>query len=108
MSWGGCYNTSMPRKLKTAEQMQRHFKGMANHYRIDILLLVDREEGITVEKIAERLDANFKNISQHTRYLLHAGLLNKRYSGRSVAHSLSPYGKIFAKFIREFQKIDLT
>jgi len=88
--------------------MQRHFKGMANHHRIEILLLVEKEEGITVDEIATSLGANFKTISQHTRYLVQAGLIKKRYKGRRVAHSLSPYGKLFVQFIKKFQRIGMS
>ena len=88
--------------MKTAKQLERYFKGTANHRRIEILLLVAKEEGITLEKIAENLNCNFKTISDHTRRLAQAGLLNKKYSGRSVNHSLSPYGKEFVKFIKTF------
>ncbi|MFA4818408.1 MAG: winged helix-turn-helix domain-containing protein [Patescibacteria group bacterium] len=95
----------MTTKLKTAEQMERHFKGMANHYRIAILLLIDKESGITVEAITEHLKANFKTISQHTRYLMNAGLIKKQYQGRMVAHYLSPYGKHFVRFIKNFQRL---
>jgi len=89
-------------KIKTAKQMERHFKGVANHRRIDILLLVSENEGITMEDIADGLKANIKTISEHIRRLVQAGLLNKKYRGRSVEHSLSPYGKMFLKFIKSF------
>jgi DNA-binding MarR family transcriptional regulator len=88
--------------VKTPKQLERYFKGAANHWRIAILLAVEKNEGIAVEEIAEELDADFKNISQHTRRLVQAGLLNKKYRGRQVAHSLSPYGKSFLKFMRTF------
>lgn len=91
------------KKIKTGKQLERHFKGVANHRRIEILLLVRAHEGITVEDIAETLRANIKTVSEHTRRLVHAGLLNKEYQGRSVAHSLSPYGRTFVEFIRTFQ-----
>jgi len=94
------YNNSKP---KTSRQMERHFKGISNHHRISILLLVDSNGDLGVEDIAGRLDANFKTISQHTRYLVQAGLLEKRYKGRMVVNSLSPYGKLFAQFIKKFQ-----
>ena len=58
---------------------------------------------ITVEDIAEMLNANFKTISEHTRKLNSSGLVNKRYKGRYVAHELSPYGKQFIKFTKSFQ-----
>jgi predicted transcriptional regulator len=89
--------------MKTSKQLERHFKGVSNHWRIDILILVAKNEGMTVENIAECLRANTKTISEHTRRLVQAGLLEKQYKGRTVAHSLSPYGKIFVKFIESFK-----
>jgi len=88
--------------VKTPKQLERYFKGAANHWRIAILLAVEKNEGIAVEEIAEELDADFKNISQHTHRLVRAGLLNKRYRGRQVAHSLSPFGRQFVKFTKTF------
>jgi len=92
----------MEKKIKTAKQLERHFKGMANHRRIDILKLIAENEGISLGDITEGLNCNFKTVSEHTRRLAQAGLVNKKYQGRTVAHSLSPYGKIFYKFIKTF------
>ena len=91
-------------KLKTAKQMERHLKGMANHYRIQILLTVAAHDGMTLEGIVEALDANEKTVGEHTRRLHVAGLINKKYRGRFVEHSLSPYGKTFAKFLEYFRE----
>jgi DNA-binding MarR family transcriptional regulator len=88
--------------MKTPKQLERYFKGAANHRRIHILLVVEKNQGITVEEIAKELEANFKTISQHTRSLVQAGLLNKKYRGREVAHELSPYGRSFLKFMKTF------
>jgi len=93
----------MKKEGKNEKQMERHFKGVANHRRISIILLVSKNKGITVEQIAHELNCNIKTISEHTRRLVHAGLLNKKHKGREVAHSLSPYGQIFKKFITTFQ-----
>jgi len=87
---------------KTPKQLERYFKGAANHRRIAILQVVAKNDGITGEGIADELEANFKTTSQHTRSLVIAGLLNKSYKGREVAHSLSPYGKKFLAFIKSF------
>ena len=95
----------MERKLKTAKQLERHFKGVANHRRIEIIKVVSAREGIDLEVIAEELNCNIKTTSEHTRRLVQAGLLNKKYLGRTVAHTLSPYGKIFAKFIKESERM---
>jgi DNA-binding transcriptional ArsR family regulator len=89
-------------KVKTAKQMERHLKGIANHRRIEILRLVGKTEGITLEQITEQLDCNFRTISEHTRRLVQAGLLQKKYVGRNVEHSLSPYGARIIKFIDAF------
>jgi predicted transcriptional regulator len=84
--------------LKTAKQMERHLKGMANHYRIEILLLIADRPKITLEEIVKNLEANEKTIGEHTRRLFLAGLINKKYRDRFVEHSLSPYGKVFVRF----------
>ena len=93
--------------MKTAKQMERHLKGMANHYRIEILLLIAERDGITLEDIVETLGANEKTIGEHTRRLYHAGLINKKYRGKFVEHTLSPYGKTFVRFLQSFQKTSL-
>ncbi|MCX6765759.1 MAG: winged helix-turn-helix domain-containing protein [Candidatus Moranbacteria bacterium] len=91
------------RKIKTAKQMERHLKGMANHHRIDILLLIDEQKDITLDNIVKKLKANEKTISEHTRRLYQAGLINKKYRGNFVEHALSPYGKMFVRFLKTFQ-----
>src|SRR3989338_6262616 len=99
MLWEVCYCINMG---KTSKQLERYFKGAANHRRIDIMFIVERNDGITVEEIADALEANFKTISQHTKSLVQAGLLNKKYRGRQGTHSLSPEGKSVFKFMKTF------
>lgn len=84
--------------------MERHLKGIANHYRIEILLLIDFRKNITLENIVELLKANEKTIGEHVRRLYRAGLVNKKYHGKFVEHSLSPYGRKFVGFLRSFQR----
>ena len=93
------------RKIKTAKQMERHLKGMANHYRIEILLLVAEREKMTLEDIIRMIGANGKTLGEHTRRLYNAGLVNKNYRGKFVEHSLSPYGRTFVSFLKSFQRI---
>lgn len=92
----------MKNTTKTAKQLERHFKGVANHWRIEILFLVERNEGIGVDEIATMLHANMKTISEHTKKLMQSGLINKQYEGTIVKHKLSPYGKTFIRFIKSF------
>ncbi len=91
-------------KIKTAKQMERHLKGMSNHYRIEILLLIAESGGITLENIVKAIGANEKTLGEHTRRLHQAGLINKRYRGKFVEHTLSPYGKSFSHFLKTFQQ----
>ena len=90
--------------MKTAKQMERHLKGMANHYRIEILMIIDKKRGITLDEIIRKMKANEKTIGEHTRRLYQAGLVNKKYQGNFVKHELSPYGKIFVRFLKTFQQ----
>ncbi len=94
-----CYNNTVSKESK---KLQRIFKGVANHRRIDILRLINRSPAITLHLIAEKLDCNFKTISEHTKKLVIAGLINKRYQGNSVIHTLSPYGKKMVKVLQLF------
>ncbi len=91
------------KNVKTPEQLERHFKGVANRRRIEVLLLVDKEDKISLNEIAKVLKCNFKTLSEHTRKLVQAGLLNKTHTADgAVRHSLSPYGRKFIKFIESF------
>lgn len=87
---------------KTPKQMERHLKGVANHRRIEILFIIDDNDGISLDGICEVMDGNIKTISEHTKKLAQSGLINKSRNGRGVGHSLSPYGKRFLKFIKNF------
>jgi DNA-binding MarR family transcriptional regulator len=91
------------RKIKSPKQMERHLKGMANHYRIEILLVVAEAGGLTLEDIIEKIGANPKTIGEHARRLHSAGLINKKRRGNFIEHELSPYGEKFAQFLKTFQ-----
>ncbi len=88
--------------------MEKHLKGISNHYRIAILLLIDKNKNITLDGIINNLKANGKTIGEHTRRLHNAGLINKNYYGNYVQHSLSPYGRKFVAFLKSFQNTSLN
>jgi len=88
--------------MKTPKQLERYFKGAANHRRLEILFLISKHPHLGVGEIAEALNANFKTISQHTQRLVQAGLINKKYQGHEVEHFLSPFGKKFSDFAKSF------
>lgn len=88
---------------KSARQMERHLKGAANHYRIEILLLMADNTGVTLDGVIKAMGANPKTIGEHVRRLHQAGLVNKKRRGKSVEHALSPYGDLFVKFLKSFR-----
>lgn len=89
--------------MKTPKQMERHLKGISNHNRIAILLAVSENPGIVLENIITKTRGNPKTIGEHARRLQQAGLINKKYQGHFVRHELSPYGKLFVRFLKTFQ-----
>ena len=91
--------------MKTSKQIERHFKGIANHWRIEVMFLLANESGLSLDKIAKSLNANFQTMAEHVRRLHQAGLVDKKYHGREVHHSLSPYGKKFISFLRTAQQL---
>lgn len=97
--------TKTTRQNKTPKQMEWHLKGMSNHYRIAILLLIAERNVITLEDIIKLIGANAKTLGEHTRRLYQAGLVNKKYRGKFVDHTLSPYGRTFVSFLKSFQSI---
>ncbi len=90
---------------KGPKKLERHFKGVANHTRVRILILLSKQPDLTLAGIAEHVKGNIKTISEHTRRLALAGLIEKVHEGRDVKHKLSRYGKIFMKFINEFSSL---
>jgi DNA-binding transcriptional ArsR family regulator len=77
---------------------------VANHHRIEIIRLLAEEGGLNLDEIARRIGGNFKTVGEHTRKLVQSGLVNKRHDGKSVIHTLSPYGRTFTRFIAAFSK----
>jgi DNA-binding transcriptional ArsR family regulator len=95
-----CYYIEM---TKTPKQLERYFKGVANHRRIQVMRLLSEGKELTLIDISESLKANFKTISEHTNKLVKAGLVNKKHVGKYVFHSLSPYGESMVKFFTSFE-----
>jgi predicted transcriptional regulator len=65
-------------------------------------MLITKHPGIILDDIVQTLNGNQKTIGEHTRRLVLAGLVEKKYEGRMVRHDLTPYGRIFSNFIKTF------
>ena len=84
-----------------ARKLERITKGFANHWRIRILELLSAKAELSVEEIADELNANLKTIASHIQRLANAGLVEKRSAGRAVRHRLSKRGKNVLIFLRK-------
>lgn len=87
---------------KNINTLERVFKGVANHWRIEVLLLVAERPGITLDEIVTALKGNYQTLSEHVKRVRSAGLITKQYHGRSVAHNLSPFGVKAVKILKTF------
>lgn len=85
---------------KSYRQLERIVKGFANHRRIQILELLEKEPELSVAEIAEKLGINLKTASQHIRRMAIAGLVLKRSEGLNVRHKLTERGETILKFLR--------
>lgn len=89
--------------MKNKRELEKIFKGVANHRRVEILLLLNITPGLSVIEISEKLKTNFKTIAEHTRKLHISGLVYKTNRGNSVAHTVSPLGKSVLVFCRTLE-----
>jgi len=89
--------------LKSARKLERIAKGFANHRRIEIMNLLQKQPELSVMNVAQELGINFKTASEHIRRLAIAGLVLKRSDGNSVRHKLSALGLTILKFLRTLE-----
>ena len=75
-------------------------KGFANPHRVNILLMLEKENSLTLGELTDRLRVNFRTASEHTKKLANSGLVAKSYYGNTVQHSLTPLGESVLRFIR--------
>jgi DNA-binding transcriptional ArsR family regulator len=86
--------------MLTLKRLERTVKGFANHRRIEIMELLEKEPELSVSEIALKLKINFKTASEHIRRLAIAGLVLKRNQGNNVRHALTDQAKSTLKFLR--------
>ena len=86
-----------------SRKIERIIKGVANHTRIRILELLEKEPELSVQKISTTLKIGYENASDHVRKLAIAGLVMKRSFGKSVLHKLTPLGEVILTFCKTLQ-----
>lgn len=92
-----------PQIKKSYYQLERIVKGIANHRRIEILELLRSVPELSLEEISEKLNVNFKTISEHIKRLAASGFVIKRYAGHAVRHKITDRGIIILKFLRTLE-----
>lgn len=91
------------RATRSYRKLERITKGFANHRRIQILELLEKEPELSVIEIADKLSINFKTASEHIRRLAIAGLVLKRSTGNNVRHKLTGRSQTILKFLRTLE-----
>lgn len=86
--------------MLTYKQLERIAKGSANHRRIQILDLLEKNPELSLSEISTSIKSNIKNVSEHVRKLTIAGLVIKRNQGNNIRHKLSPRGLRILQFYR--------
>ena len=81
-------------------------KMLGNKYRLNMLVLLSTNPGLTLDQINEKVGGDFKNISMHMTKLSKSGLVYKNHKGKYVLHSLTRYGTVAVKSFRLFQQVE--
>mgnify|MGYP001561413713 FL=1 len=84
-------------------KLERVIKGFANHNRLKILELLNRQSELSVVDISERLKIGYENASDHIRKLASAGLVMKRNDGSTVRHKLTSRAKSILVFCKRLE-----
>lgn len=89
--------------MKKSDEIAEVGKGISNHYRIDVLKVLEKNPSITLDELADITNIHYKTLSSHTARLHRSGLISKQYLGQSVQHSLTKRGKVILKFLRNLE-----
>lgn len=84
-------------------KIERIVKGFANHRRLQILDLLNKEPELSVDDIADKLGIGYENASDHIRKLAIAGLVMKRNQGTSVLHKITPIAVFIIVFCKKLE-----
>ena len=90
----------MKRNKEGYRNTERVMKGVANHWRVEILALLNDQPELSVTELAEHVKTDFRTLAEHTRKLVHAGLIMKRHDGQSVRHKVTDLGEQVLKFLK--------
>ncbi len=84
-------------------KIERLIKGFANHSRLRILELLEKEPELSVVDVAEKLKMGYENTSDHIRKMAISGLVMKRSDGPNVRHKLTSKGMSILAFCKKLE-----
>ncbi len=84
-------------------KVERLIKGFANHNRLKILELLEKEPELSVADISKKLKIGYENASDHIRKMAIAGMVMKRNEGPNVRHKLTPRANNMLAFCKRLQ-----
>ncbi len=82
------------------KKVEKIVKAFANHRRLQILQLLQKSPSLSVDQVSQNLNVNFVTVADHIRKLSDAGLVDKKYKGRFVMHTLTKKGKLILSFCK--------
>ena len=85
--------------MKKFNKIEYIVKGFSNRLRIKIIFLLKKQPELSVKEIAEKLEKNEKNISQHLQKMMASGVIVKRYSDKEVRQRLTTKGEFIYDFL---------
>lgn len=78
-----------PISATAAEAIAARLRVLGQPLRVRLLDMLETEGELSVGALAERLDENVQNVSQHLSILRTAGVVRRRQHGREALYSLS-------------------
>ena len=89
--------------MDNLRKLEQIVKGFANHNRLKILELLEKEPELCVGDISDKLKIGYENASDHIRKLAIAGLVMKRKEGPNVLHKLTDRARVILAFCKKLQ-----
>lgn len=82
------------------QRLERIFKGVASHRRIEILEVLESHPDLSLKQIVQLIGTDYRTGAEHVRKMSLAGLVWKDRRPRMVCHRLSDRGRQILAFAR--------
>jgi len=94
----------MEHAASSERKLERMVKGFANHRRIQMIRLLEKQPGLSLREVCESLRVGLKAASEHLRKLALAGIVSKRSHGRWVRHRLTARALHVLSFLQTLER----